>query len=297
VKVLLLDDEDYAELRRGVPAEIEFVDSIEDADAVVCGRLGSEDVRGATRLRLVQSLSAGADGIDRAALPPDCVLCNVYEHELAIGEWCLGAMLALAHRLREFDADLRRGEWHRDERGGDYPVPDLLHGRTVGTIGHGHIARRVLELARSFGMETRSVRRTAGDLDELMRTSDWVVVACPLTDETRGLVGARELDLLGPDGYLVNPARGPVVDERALYEALRDGRIAGAAIDTWYRYPDPVSQTVLPSELPFHELANVLLSPHVSGRSELTTRRRWAFVAAQLQRLERGEPLENVVAR
>jgi phosphoglycerate dehydrogenase-like enzyme len=241
--VLLLDEGD-AELRRRLPDGIELTDDVAEADAVVCGRLRPADTARATRLRLVQSLSAGADGIDRTALPPGCTLCNVYEHEVAIGEWCLGAMLALAHRLREFDADLRRGEWHRDEEGGDYLVPELLHGRTVGTIGYGHIARRVHELAAAVGMQTRHVRRGAGadELDELLRASDWLVVACPLTDETRGLVGARELDQLGPDGWLVNPARGPVVDERALYEALRDRRIAGAAIDTWYRYPRPESE-------------------------------------------------------
>jgi phosphoglycerate dehydrogenase-like enzyme len=123
-----------------------------------------------------------------------------------------------------------------------------------------------------------------------------VLVAVPLVDETRGLIGERELELLGPDGYLLNVARGEVVDERALYEALRDRRIAGAAVDVWYRYPGSRDERTLPSELPFHELENVVMTPHVSGRSEGTRDGRVAFAVEQLVRLAEGRELENVVA-
>jgi phosphoglycerate dehydrogenase-like enzyme len=205
-------------------------------------------------------------------------------------------MLALAHRLLVFDRDLRRDEWHRDPQASDYVVPGLLHGRTVGTIGYGHIAREVHRLAEGLAMETTYVRRSTADrLPGLLEASDFVVVACPETDETRGLIGARELGLIGPRGFLVNPSRGPIVDERALFEALRDGAIAGAAIDTWYRYPRGEHRRVAPSAYPFRQLDNVLMSPHVSGRSARTTERRWEFVADQLGRLSRGEPLENVI--
>jgi phosphoglycerate dehydrogenase-like enzyme len=280
-------------LRERVPG-LEYVDAIDEADVVLCYRLSPEDLAGAKRLRLVQALSAGADGVDRAAIPTGCAFCNVYEHEVAIGEWVLGAMLVLSHRMFLFDRDLRRNVWRGD--GDSHVVPELLRGRTVGTIGYGHIAREVIRLAAAFEMETRFVRRsTVGGLTELLEESDFVVVACPETDETRGLVGAAELALLGRDGHLVNPSRGRIVEERALYEALRDGVIAGAAIDTWYRYPQAGEREAAPSAHPFHELDNVLMSPHVSGRSERTSRRRWEFVAAQLGRLERGEPLENVI--
>jgi phosphoglycerate dehydrogenase-like enzyme len=282
-------------VRTRVP-DLALVDSIADADAVLCYRLSAEKLAGAGRLRLVQALSAGADRIDRAAIPAGCAFCNVYEHEVAIGEWVLGAMLALAHRLVRFDRDLRRNEWHRDAEGDDYLVPELLDGRTVGTVGYGHIAREVHRLAGAFGMRSAFVRRsTAGELPRLLAESDFVVVACPETDETRGLIDRPELELIGPRGYLVNPSRGGIVEERALYEALRDDVIAGAALDTWYRYPRPPGWSVPPSAYPFHELDNVLMSPHVSGRSERTTRRRWQFVAEQLERLARGEPLENVI--
>jgi phosphoglycerate dehydrogenase-like enzyme len=117
-----------------------------------------------------------------------------------------------------------------------------------------------------------------------------------LTPETRGLVGAQELEALGPAGYLVNVARGGVVDEDALYAALREATIAGAALDVWWEYPKERGEDALPSSRPFHELANVLMAPHMSARSRRTTERRWQFVAGQLERFARREPLRNVVA-
>lgn len=278
-------------------------EALADADAVVCGRLEPRDTELARRLRLVQAASAGADGVDRAAIPAGCVLCNLRGHEQAIAEWALMAMLALSRRLLFYDRELREGRWHRFGEEVRLPLARTLLGRTVGVIGYGPIGRRTVELARALGLETAAVTRTpragAAGLDELPRLlerSDFVVVALPLNDETRGLIGARELELLGPDGYLLNPARGPIVDERALYEALRDGTIAGAAIDTWYRYPSGEGEVVQPSELPFAELPNVLMTPHVSGRSQETREARRRFVAEQIARLAAGSPLENVIA-
>jgi phosphoglycerate dehydrogenase-like enzyme len=275
-----------------------------DADVLICNRLEPADTEGATRLRLVQALSAGADGIDPRALPDGCALCNLYEHEDAIAEWALMGILAVSHHLLVYDRRLREGDWSRG-----LPMERELRGRTLGTIGYGHIGRRVVELAAAFGMEAAAVtrapaaERAAGlrwlggldDVGRLMRESDVALVAVPLTDETRGLVGAAELDLLGPDGILVNAARGDIVQERALYEALRERRIGGAALDVWYRYPGRGEQAH-PSELPFHELDNVVMTPHVSGRSEGTRAGRARFLVDQLRRLEEGRPLENVVA-
>jgi phosphoglycerate dehydrogenase-like enzyme len=277
--------------------------ALADADAVVCGRLDRTDTELAGRLRLVQSVSAGADRIDRAALPPGCVLCNLHGHEQAIAEWALMAMLALSRRLLFYDRELRRGRWHRFGADVLLPLERTLRGRTLGAVGYGPIGRRAVELARALGMETAAVTRRpregAAGLDalpELLRRADFALVALPLTDETRGLIGAPELELLGSDGYLLNPARGPVVDERALYEALRDGAIAGAAIDAWYRYPSAEGEVVPPSQSPFAELPNVLMTPHVSGRSQETREARRRFVAEQIARLAAGSPLQNVIA-
>jgi phosphoglycerate dehydrogenase-like enzyme len=284
-----------------------LAEALVEADAVVCNRLEQADTRGARKLRLVQATSAGADRVDPAALPPGCVLCNAYEHEDAIAEWVLMAVLVLTRHLLRYDRGLRENDWNRG-----LPLERELRGRTIGTLGFGHIGRRVVELAGGFGMDAVAVTRSpaperarAGglrwlgaldDLDRLFSEVDVAVVCVPLTEATRDLVGPRQLELLGPDGYLANIARGAVVQERPLYEALREGRIAGAALDVWWNYPETRSAKAPPSAYPFHELDNVVMTPHVSGRAEGTRRGRTAFVIEQLVRLAEGRPLENVLA-
>jgi phosphoglycerate dehydrogenase-like enzyme len=283
----------------------ELPSALAGADAAVTDRLTIADVERADRLRLVQAYSAGADRIDRAALPPGCALCNLHGPENAMAEWVLGAMVSLSRRVLFHDRELRRGDWHRGEQSARE-----LAGSAVGTVGFGPIGRRVVELARAIGMDASAVTRTPsperaeglrrlGGLDEVASLAaevDYLVVALPLNEETRSLVGALELEALGPDGYLVNVGRGEVVDERALYEALRDRRIAGAAIDVWYRYPRGSTYPTAPADLPFHELDNVLMSPHVSGTTIETETRRRAILLDQLERFARGSPLEHVIA-
>ena len=261
----------------------------------------------ATRLRLVQAFAAGTEGIDERAVPPGCVLCNVRGQEQTIAEWVLMAALAVQRRLLVHDRELRRGFWH-----GDWDMAAAesdLGERTMGSLGFGAIGERVTQLARCLGMRTLAVTRSPSaeraaavdrlgplsDLGRLFEDSDVVVVCVPLRPETEGLVGRPELEALGPSGILVNVARGPVVQERALYEALRDARLGGAALDVWYRYPKRGKAT-RPATRPFWELENVVMTPHVSGSSASARRRRWEFVVAQLRRLAAGEPLKNVVA-
>jgi phosphoglycerate dehydrogenase-like enzyme len=115
-----------------------------------------------------------------------------------------------------------------------------------------------------------------------------------VTPETRGLIGARELALKKRSAMLVNVARGEIVDEDALYEALAGGRLAGAALDVWYRYPAAPGPT-LPARRPFHELPNVLMTPHVSGWTEGMLEARAAVIAGPIERVARGEPPVNLV--
>jgi phosphoglycerate dehydrogenase-like enzyme len=290
---------------------------VRQADVLVTVRVDRDLLGHATRLRLVQLPGAGTDGVDPAALPPGACLANAYEHEAAIGEFVLLQMLALNRELLRLDRAARAGDWSPSAAGGGAPHREL-GGHTVGLVGYGRIGRAVARLARGFGMRvlaaTRSPHRAdpAGEavepaavdalvgmdrLEWLIRHSQFLVVAVPLTPETRGLLGARELGWLGPEGYLVNVARGPIVDESALYEALRDHRIAGAAIDTWYRYPGEGGGPTPVAHLPFGELDNVLMTPHVAGWTEPTMRRRWGVVAANVERVARGEPPLNLVYR
>src|SRR5262249_43485272 len=162
--------------------------------------------------------------------------------------------------------------------------------------GYGHIGQEVARLAAPFDMRIRFLRsgHSREDLDQLLRDSDFLVVACPLTTETRGLIGAAEFNLMRPTASLVNVARGEVVDEAALYEALASGSIRSAAIDVWYQYPRD-GATRMPSRFPFDKLENVILTPHSSAWTERVVVLRFRDIAANIDRLVTGEPLCNVV--
>jgi phosphoglycerate dehydrogenase-like enzyme len=123
-----------------------------------------------------------------------------------------------------------------------------------------------------------------------------VVLALPLSAETTGIIGASELAAMKPSAFLINVARGDVVDETALYNALRDRTIAGAAIDVWYRYPG-ADGTGMPANLPFHELPNVIMTPHIAGSTEPTFFYRWELINENLRRIGTGEPFVNVVKK
>ena len=117
----------------------------------------------------------------------------------------------------------------------------------------------------------------------------------PLTEATRGLIGPAELARMKPDAVLINVARGPIVDEQALFDALREERIGGAVLDTWYRYPSPDDPAVRPASLPFHELANVVMTPHCSGWTDGLMPRRFGVIGDNLERLRAGSPLLSQV--
>jgi len=263
----------------------------------------------APSLRLLQVPGAGYDGIELAAIPAGVTLCNVFEHEPGVSEYVLLAMLEWCHRLCAADREMRSGIWTRSSRFGGAP-DDELAGKTVVVVGLGRIGRAVARRARAFDMRVLAVNRSADKtdpnvervvgLDRLQATlpeADFVVLACALTQQTRGLIGAAALAAMKPAAVIVNPSRGPVIDEAALYDALLHHRIGGAAIDTWWDYPPSAVPRDPSPTLPFHRLDNVLLSPHVAGWTTGTLRRRTLEVARNLDRLARGEPLCNPVMK
>lgn len=261
----------------------------------------------APRLRLLQVAGAGYDGVELAAIPPGVTLCNVFEHEPGVSEYALLAMLEWCHRLGPADRQMRAGVWTRSSRFGGAP-DDELAGKTVVIVGLGRIGRAVARRARAFDMRVLAVNRSAGKTDanvervagldrlhETLGEADFVVLACALSPETRGLIGAAALAAMKPNALIVNPARGAVIDEAALYDALLHRRIGGAAIDTWWDYPPSAAPREPSTGFPFHKLDNVLLSPHVAGWTTGTIVRRSLEMARNLDRLARGEPLSNIV--
>jgi phosphoglycerate dehydrogenase-like enzyme len=222
------------------------------------------------RLKVVARFGVGYDVVDVAACTAaDVAVVNTPDattRPVAEGNVCL--MLAVTHRLIVKDRLVRTGRW--DDRY-NYMGAELRD-RTVGIVGLGRIGKRTLELLATFGMNQplayhprMDEAAMAGlgvkkmDLAQLMGTADFVIVCTPLNESSRGMIGAEQLGLMKPDAYLINTARGAVVDEQALYECLKAQRIAGACLDVFTA--EPIDETVPP----FADLENVILTPHANS--------------------------------
>lgn len=277
-----------------------------EADVLIASRFSArEAVR--VRFRLLQAPGAGTDKIDFAAVDPAAWICNAYEHEGPIAEYVFAAILDYATGYGAMTRSIAQDGWARAYF--SRPAHGEVAGATLGIVGLGHIGRAVAKRARAFGMRvmalTSTPRNDAEDVDwlgtgaalgELLEAADYLVLACPLTEATRGLLGAAELARMKPTALLVNVARAEIADEAALYEALRDGRIAGAVLDPWYRYPaSPDDAAATPSRFPFGELPNVRMTPHSAAWTDGIWSRRCTVFAENIDRLRRGEPLLNVV--
>jgi phosphoglycerate dehydrogenase-like enzyme len=285
-----------------------LIPALAEAEIVV-GHIWRPDFPPAPRLRLLQAATAGIDMIDVASLPRGISVCNVYGHETAIAEYVLMTWLALTHRLFETVTSFRGGSWAAHQPAGGAPHGEIL-GRTIGILGYGRIGREVARRAASFGCKIIAANRSPvaeqgdaseiyplAELDHMLPQCDALLIAAGLGDETRGLLDGRRLALMKPTALLINIGRAAIVDEEALYAALRDGRLGGAALDVWWQHWSPEHPERRGSRLPFHELPNVLVTPHCSGFTEGTADRRWGDLAANLDRYVRGEQLHNVVMR
>lgn len=292
-----------------IASEADVAGGMADIDVLVSLAFTPAMAAGARRLKLVQVPGAGLDRIDRAALPAGCVLANAYGHENGIAEHIVGAMLALTRDFARLDAELRQGRWSGVwSPGAPTPPPAAeLAGRTLGILGYGRIGRRLARLAQAFDMEVCALRRNPAEpqdgvamlagpqgLETLLRRSDYLAITVTLDEATRGMIDASALAAMKPTAFLINVARGDVVDEAALFDALSERRIAGAALDVWFRYPVDISPT-LPSALPFHTLPNVLMTPHVSGWTDGMLRERADVIAGNAMRVMRGETPVNLV--
>lgn len=281
---------------------------LEESQVLVTVRLSADDGP-LSQLRLLHLPVSGLDAIDFGAVPPECPVCNVYEHGVGVSEYVLAAMLEWTVGLAARSARFKAGSWAESPRLSG-PLRPELAGRTLALVGYGTIARAVAERAGAFGMRVLAVTRNpesrAGDpvcagsyarLTEILNQADFVVLALPLDEGTRGLIGREALAAMKPSAVLINVARGPIVDEDALFEALSAGRLGGAVLDTWYSYPAPGRESVRPSRLPFETLDNVLMTPHLGSWSEGLIERRFAVIADNIERLRKGEPLVNLVPR
>lgn len=286
-------------------------------DVLVAGRPTLAQLQASPNLRLLVIPFAGLPDETRSLLLDPAnglghvAVHNLHHNTVQTAEMALALLLAAARLIVPNDQALRRGDWTLRY---DPPPVTILHGKTALILGYGGIGQQVGRVCQALGMRVLAVRRRPDAaerpdrataifgyhaLPDLLPQADVLLITLPLTDETRGLIGEGELALLPAGALLVNVGRAAVVDEAALYGALRSGRLAGAGLDVWYRYPeDEASRSAtLPSAYPLHELETVVMSPHIGGAfgSAYTERARMAHLARLLNAAQRGEPVPNRV--
>ena len=279
------------------------------------------DLARARALRWVQLHMAGVNALAGHPLYTETALpltTTSGVHAATIAEYAVTMLLALAHRVPRMVEWQQRGGWPPDERRWELFVPTEVRGATLGIIGYGSIGRELARIAKSaFGMSVLALKRDPsrraddgyslpgtgdpegrlpdewlghGQLDSLLARSDAVVLCAPLTDETRGLMGERAFARMKPGAYFINVGRGASVDEAALARALRERRIAGAAVDVFAEEPPPAGH-------PLYALDNVIVSPHVSGFLPSYDEKCSVLFAENLGRYLDGKPLLNLVDR
>lgn len=269
-------------------------------------------------LRCVQLDTSGVDHVRRTSLwSTDVAIATLGGiAPVPMAEYAMMSILKLSHRMPLIEQVRAERRWPSNAERLERFTPRQLAGATVGIIGYGRIGREISRLASSFGMNVLGLRRGAaqvpaadkfdtgrsdpnGDraeifpveaLDEVLRRSDILVVVVPLTEHTRGMIGAAELDALPPGAFVVNIARGGIVDESALLERLRSGRIGGVALDVFDDEP-------LPSDSPWWSERGALVTPHVAGLAPQYHAQTLDLVVENLTRLADGRPLVNEVDR
>lgn len=274
-----------------------------DADVVLGFAVRAANFASARRLRWIHSTAAGVGGVLFPALvESDVVLTNSRGlHADSMAEHAIGLMLAFTRKLHHARDAQRAHLWTQDEQWVESPRLGFLRGSTLGLVGLGRVGSAIASRAKALGMRVLAVRRHPASppdpadeqwpisrLHDLLALSDWVVVIAPHTRETTGLLGAPEMARMRPHARLINLSRGALVDEGALVDALRAGRLAGAGLDVFAEEP-------LPASSPLWDLPEVILTPHTSGMGPDYWERAMVQFRENLVHFVAGEPLTNVV--
>jgi len=321
LKVLVVSPSLAERIRKLLPGDVEVVKPetgtdeelirlAGDVEVIVSTRLSASVAEAATRLRLLQKTGAGVDDMPFDALGPDVWVANTSgSNPVPLAEGAVALVLALAKRV------VPRANTFL---GGPDRVPGvLLSGKKAGIIGLGSIGVEVAKRLAAFDMKILGVKRhpdpelkeslgleflgTPGDLRCVLAESDFVVVTVPLTPETMGMIGEGELAVMKPTAYIVNVARAAIIQEEPLYKALREGRLAGAALDVWWRphWWDPLwsPEGEPASRFPFWELPNVICTPHNIGSADSRSDAGLRVMVENILRVRDGEPPVNLVDR
>ena len=262
------------------------------------------------KLRLIHLPGAGTDAINFSKLPKNCKVCNVYEHEIPIAEYCLANILNWEMNLIEKTTKFKDLDWS-DCMIFDGPTHGELHDKTIGILGYGKIGKEIARRIKPFGTNliayTRTIRKKdrylnnlylSSDLKKTIGNLDYLIIACPLTKSTKNMINSKVFKLMQNYAVIINIARGGIINEKDLYDALKKRLIGGAIIDTWFKYPQSKEQNGFkPSKYSFNKMKNVIMSPHISAWSENMIERRSKVISDNINRLYNNKKLNNVVKK
>lgn len=282
-----------------------------DYHVLVSGRLERQHLTASPNLHtvIIPWVGISTDTRDLLAEFPQIALHNLHHNAIPVAEAAMALLLSASKVVIPYDQKLREHDWRmRYTR----PGPSLLlYGKTILILGYGAIGRRIAAACHGLGMRVVAVKRIVEQpsdeaaheihpmekLHQLLPQANVLMICLPLTPETESLIGQQELDLLPARSVLVNVGRGRIVDQGALYAALLDGHLHSAGLDTWYNYPQEKEDRAHtpPADYPFHELDNVVMSPHRAGDTLETDRLRMTRLSLLLNKIRQGEPVPNRV--
>jgi phosphoglycerate dehydrogenase-like enzyme len=278
-------------------------DEIADTDVFIGWSLRPEQFVAARKLRWIHSPAAAVHQLMYPELLRSSVVVtnSTGIHGPVVAEHAIAVLLALAKRLPRAMQYQAQKTWAQDQLWNERPRPREVAGATVAVVGMGSIGSEFATRARALGMKVLAVRENSGKgaggadevfsasaIDSVLPRADYVLLCTPVTPETTGIINAARLRLMKPDSYLINVGRGPLVEEAALLQALKDRQIAGAALDVFDEEP-------LPSDSPFWTLDNLLITPHTAAVTERLWDRHYKLIVENMKRFLAGEPLLNQV--
>ncbi|HET6973127.1 MAG TPA: D-2-hydroxyacid dehydrogenase [Pyrinomonadaceae bacterium] len=284
---------EWSEFGETAPSEV--VERLAPATIAICNKLPlrAETLSQLPKLKLIAVAATGVDNVDLAyCRGHNIAVCNTRGYAVnSLPEHALMLMLALRRNLIAYRNDVKAGRWHEAKQFCllDHPIGDL-RGATLGIVGFGTLGKSMAQLGRAIGMEVLvAVRNDRAGFQEVLRRSDVLSLHCPLTEETKNLIGADELAQMKPEAILINTARGGLIDDRALIEALKSGRLAGAGIDVLRNEPPRDGNPLLEVDLP-----NLIVTPHNAWASRQAMQTLADQLVDNLEAFVRGSP-QNLV--
>lgn len=255
----------------------ERVNELLSSDAVIAGRLTAEEIESAEKLKAVIVPFTGLNNFPLEEINKRNIkLYNTHANAPYVAEHAVAMALALLGKVVEFENDLKTGKWNRTKEADD--MWTSIRNKNIGILGYGHIGKYIAKYLKAFDCYIIGFRRKVNsnldqhadeisdDIDEVIAKSDVLFNVLPLNPETKHIINAEKIAKM-KGKYLITVGRGETIQEEAMYKGLKDGTLAGAAIDVWYKYPGKSEEPVMPANFPFWELPNVVMSPHKSAHT------------------------------